>query len=89
METIVTLADAVTAFADYLEPTDAELDALEVEMPAILADVELTDALIATLDRTPSELDVRRVRRARRRLLNERTTLANRTAAAMPVGGAA
>ncbi|NYV74394.1 DUF6284 family protein [Streptomyces sp. UH6] len=89
METIVTLADAVTAFADYLEPTDAELDALEVEMPAVLADVELTDALIATLDRTPSELDARRVRRAYRRLLNERAQLANRTAAAMQAGGAA
>lgn len=89
MEHIVTVQDAVTAFEPWLEPTDAELDAIEEEMPAILADVDLTDALILTLDRTPTELDIRRVRRACRRLLAERAVLANRTAAAVPAGGAA
>ncbi|QHA05486.1 hypothetical protein GQF42_21245 [Streptomyces broussonetiae] len=69
MNHIVTVQDAVTAFADFIEPTDAELDAIELEMPAILADVDLLDAQIITLDRTPTELDVRRIRRARRRLL--------------------
>ncbi len=33
-------------------------------MPLILADVDLLDAQIITLDRTPSELDERRIRRA-------------------------
>ncbi|QKV93319.1 hypothetical protein HUT19_22555 [Streptomyces sp. NA02950] len=69
MEHIVTVQDAVTAFADFMEPTNAELDAIEEEMPAILADVDLLDAQIITLDRTPTELDIRRIRRARRRLL--------------------
>ncbi|MGJ5754814.1 hypothetical protein FB563_3007 [Streptomyces puniciscabiei] len=89
MEHIVTVQDAVTAFADFMEPTDAELDAIEQEMPAILADVDLLDAQIITLDRTPSELDARRIRRARRRVLAERATLANRTATASLPGGAA
>ncbi|MEJ8670108.1 DUF6284 family protein [Streptomyces sp. MS1.AVA.1] len=79
MKTIVTVQEAVTPFADFMEPTDAELDAIEQEMPVILADVALLDAQIITLDRTPSELDIRRIRRARRRALAERLALANRT----------
>jgi hypothetical protein len=66
MNHIVTVQDAVTAFADFMEPTPAELAAIDVEMPVILADVELLDAQIITLDRTPSEVDARRIRRARR-----------------------
>ncbi|MER6349504.1 DUF6284 family protein [Streptomyces sp. NPDC001595] len=89
MEPIVTDQDAVTAFADFMEPTDAELDAIEEEMPAILADVDLLDAQIITLDRTPSELDARRIRRARRRVLAERRALTNRTAGVSAPGGAA
>ncbi|MGQ4478180.1 DUF6284 family protein [Streptomyces sp. SAS_276] len=85
MDHIVTVRDAVTAFADFMEPTDAELDAIELEMPAILADVDLLDAQIITMDRTPTELDVRRIRRARRRLL---TALAGQ-AATVHRGGAA
>ncbi|MFE4417001.1 DUF6284 family protein [Streptomyces sp. NPDC056817] len=88
MSHIVTVQDAVTAFADFMEPTAAELDAIELEMPVILADVDLLDAQIITLDRTPSELDARRIRRARRRALAARRALANRTADAVP-GGAA
>ncbi|MEU7384754.1 DUF6284 family protein, partial [Streptomyces sp. NPDC042207] len=61
MEHIVTVQDAVTAFADFMEPSAAELDAIELEMPVILADVDLLDAQIITLDRTPSELDARRI----------------------------
>ncbi|MFF0795214.1 DUF6284 family protein [Streptomyces spiralis] len=87
MSDIVTVQDAVTAFADFMEPTDAELDAIEQEMPVILADVDLIDAQIITLDRTPTELDAQRIRRARRRLLAERRALANRTSGA--TGGAA
>ncbi|WP_405973352.1 DUF6284 family protein [Streptomyces sp. NBC_00988] len=85
MDHIVTVQDAVTAFADFMEPTDAELDAIELEMPVILADVDLLDAQIITMDRTPTELDVRRIRRARRRLL---TALAGQAATAHR-GGAA
>ncbi|MFJ2568453.1 DUF6284 family protein [Streptomyces sp. NPDC087568] len=89
MNSIVTVQDAVTAFADFMEPTAAELDAIELEMPVILADVDLLDAQIITLDRTPSELDARRIRRARRRALAARVDLLNRTAGAMVPGGAA
>ncbi|MFJ8002730.1 DUF6284 family protein [Streptomyces sp. NPDC096310] len=80
MEHIVTVQDAVTAFASWLEPTGAELDAIELEMPVITAEVELLDAQIATLDRPVSELDVRRVRRADRRVLAARRVLANKPA---------
>ncbi|MFF6823673.1 DUF6284 family protein [Streptomyces longwoodensis] len=80
MNHIVTVQDAVTAFADFMEPTPAELAAIDAEMPVILADVELLDAHILTLDRTPSEVDVRRIRRARRRALAARVALVNRQA---------
>ncbi|MFZ4207913.1 DUF6284 family protein [Streptomyces griseoincarnatus] len=89
MNHIVTVQDAVTAFAPWMEPTEAELDVIEQEMPVILADVDLLDAQIVTLDRTPSELDERRIRRARRRALAVRVTLVNRAARASLPGGAA
>jgi len=85
MDHIVTVQDAVTAFADFMEPTHAELEAIELEMPVILAGVDLLDAQIITMGRTPTELDVRRIRRARRRLL---TALANQATDAHR-GGAA
>jgi hypothetical protein len=77
MSHIVTVQEAVTAFADWIEPTDAELDAIEQEMPVIRADIDLLDAHIATLDRTPTEMDERRLRRARRRALAVRVELTN------------
>ncbi|MGQ3554941.1 DUF6284 family protein [Streptomyces rochei] len=89
MNHIVTVQDAVTAFADFMEPTDAELDAIEREMPVILAGVDLVDAQIIALDRTPTELDNRRIRRARNRVLAARRDLANRPAGASMPGGAA
>ncbi|MGW3239610.1 DUF6284 family protein [Streptomyces olivaceus] len=89
MNHIVTVQDAVTAFADFMEPTNAELDAIEQEMPVILADVDLLDAHIVTLDRTPTEVDERRIRRARRRALAARVTLVNRVAGTILPGGAA
>ncbi|MFF4300490.1 DUF6284 family protein [Streptomyces sp. NPDC001601] len=89
MEPIVTVQDALTAFADWIEPTDAELDAIDREMPVILADVDLLDAQITTLDRTPTEVDARRIRRARRRALAARVALVNRTAGTSLPGGAA
>ncbi|ELP69166.1 DUF6284 family protein [Streptomyces turgidiscabies] len=88
MKHIVTVQDAVTAFADWMEPTAAELDAIEREMPLILAQVDLLDAQIITMDRTPSELDVRRVRRARRKVLAAGRTLANTAALLTPEVGA-
>ncbi|MCM2517483.1 DUF6284 family protein [Streptomyces griseoincarnatus] len=89
MNHIVTVQDAVTAFADFMEPTNAELNAIEQEMPVILADVDLLDAHIVTLDRTPTEVDERRIRRARRRALAARVALVNRTGTANLSGGAA
>ncbi|MEU0433680.1 DUF6284 family protein [Streptomyces sp. NPDC006290] len=80
MNTIVTVQEAVTAFADFMEPTGSELDAIEREMPAILAGVDLLDAQIITFDRTPTELDVRRIRRAYRRVLAAERDLANQSA---------
>ncbi|MFE2811912.1 DUF6284 family protein [Streptomyces nigra] len=88
MNLIVTVQDAVTAFADFMEPTDTELDAIEQEMPVILADVDLLDAQIISLDRAQTELDHQRIRRARRRALAARVALLNHTTRSMP-GGAA
>ncbi|MDU8995278.1 DUF6284 family protein [Streptomyces mirabilis] len=88
MNHIVTVQEAVTAFADWNEPTDADLAAIESEMPLILADVDLIDAQIIAMDHTPNEVDTRRVRRALARVLTEWRILANR-AADETVGGAA
>ncbi|MFE7076542.1 DUF6284 family protein [Streptomyces sp. NPDC057620] len=74
----------VTADEFDREPTVAELDAIEQEMPVITADIDLLDAQIITLDRIPTELDARRIRRAHRRVLAARRTLANTAAAQAP-----
>ncbi|GAA4296941.1 DUF6284 family protein [Streptomyces venetus] len=87
MDHIVTVQDAVTAFAPWMEPTDEELDAIEQESPLILAEVDLLDVQITILDRVPNEMDARRLRRARNRVLSARRILANHTA--MAPGGAA
>ncbi|MEU9137077.1 DUF6284 family protein [Streptomyces sp. NPDC048404] len=84
----ITVLDAVTAFADWMEPTDAELSAIETELPLILADVALVDAQITAMDHTPNDVDARRVRRALARVLAERAKLTNRTAM-VTAGGAA
>ena len=86
MEHIVTVQEAVTAFAPWLEPTNAELDAIEAETPVIDAEVELLDVQIMTLDRPVSEMDTARARRALRRVLDARRDLANHTAAGMLPG---
>ncbi|MFG2756806.1 DUF6284 family protein [Streptomyces wuyuanensis] len=88
MDHIVTVQDAVTAFEPWMEPTGEELDAIERELPVILAGVDLLDAQIITLDRIPSELDQRRIRRAHRRMLAARRALANRSSTGH-AGGAA
>ncbi|MGW1038704.1 DUF6284 family protein [Streptomyces sp. NPDC002547] len=87
MEHIGALQAVVTAAEYDREPTAAELDAIERESPLILAEVDLLDAQIRALDRTPTELDARRIRRARNRVLSARRDLVNRTADA--TGGAA
>lgn len=78
---------AVVTADSEREPSTAELDAIERELPLILAEVDLLDAQIRTLDVVPSEVGTRRVRRARNRVLAARRTLANR--AAVVPGGAA
>ncbi|GHG82800.1 DUF6284 family protein [Streptomyces griseocarneus] len=74
----MTYIDAVQAGVTAIEdcgPSAAELDAIEREMPLIIAELELLDAQIAVLDRVPSELDARRLRRALRRVLAVRLAL--------------
>ncbi|MDF2270688.1 DUF6284 family protein [Streptomyces coacervatus] len=65
-------------------PSAAELDAIEHEMPLILAEVEELDVQISLLDRTPTEMDQRRLRRARNKVLATRRTLTNQAGAASP-----
>ncbi|WP_330435536.1 DUF6284 family protein [Streptomyces sp. NBC_00825] len=77
MKTIAALQADVTAASPDGGPSDAELDAIEQEMPVILADVALLDAQIMTIDRTPTELDERRIRRARNRVLAARRNRAS------------
>ncbi|WP_030720490.1 DUF6284 family protein [Streptomyces griseus] len=90
MKSIAALQAAVTAAAPFDgEPSDAELDEIETESPLILAQVALLDAQIMTIDRTPTELDQQRIRRARRRVLAARRDLANRAATVTVSGGAA
>lgn len=88
MKSIAALHKAVTAVALDGEPSDAELDAIELEMPLILAEVDLLDAEIMTIDRPATELDERRLRRAAHRVLDERRDLTNRILT-MRSGGAA
>ena len=76
----------VTADLSDREPTLAELDAIEREMPVILAGVELLDAQINAIDRPSNEVDARRIRRAHRRVLAARRELANRSVTIAGVG---
>ncbi|WP_063730144.1 DUF6284 family protein [Streptomyces sp. RTd22] len=77
---IGTVKAAVTKAEHDGGPTVAELDAIEAEMPVIEAEIELLDVQIELLDRELYPIDAMRVRRARRRLLDERVKLANRSA---------
>ncbi|WP_328894012.1 DUF6284 family protein [Streptomyces sp. NBC_00236] len=88
MKTIAALQNLVTAASLDFEPSAAELDAIELEMPLIRAEVELLDAQIMTIDRPANELDVRRVRRARNRVMAARRDLTNRATSTL-TGGAA
>ncbi|MCC0098381.1 DUF6284 family protein [Streptomyces flavotricini] len=89
MKSIVARHTGVTQLPADLEPTDAELDAIETEMPVISAEVELWDALIVLLDRPASEFDARRIRRAHHRVLTARRDAANRGAGTQASGDAA
>ncbi|MFC8257465.1 DUF6284 family protein [Streptomyces sp. NPDC057291] len=80
MEHIAALQVTVTAPPVDGEPSDAELDAIERELPLILAEVDLLDAQIMTIDRPANELDERRIRRARNRVMAARRDIANREA---------
>ncbi|MFG3492461.1 DUF6284 family protein [Streptomyces sp. NPDC047972] len=88
MKSIAALQAVVTATPLDGEPTNGELDAIETEMPLILAEIDLLDVEIWMLDRPATALDERRVRRARNRVLDERRTLTNRAGRAQS-GGAA
>ncbi len=55
----------------------AELDAIDREMPVIKAEIDLLDVQIALLDRPLTGVDVQRLRRAFRRVLDARRFLAN------------
>ncbi|MFC8952358.1 DUF6284 family protein [Streptomyces sp. NPDC057101] len=88
MKSIAALQAVVTATPFDGEPTNGELDAIEREMPLILAEIDLLDVEIWMLDRPATVLDERRVRRARNRVLDERRTLTNRAGLARS-GGAA
>ena len=79
MKSIAALQAVVTATPFDGEPSGLELDTIEQEMPLILAEAELLDVQIALLDRAPSELDGRRIRRARRKVMAARRDLTNRT----------
>ncbi|WP_328489607.1 DUF6284 family protein [Streptomyces zaomyceticus] len=88
MLSIAALQAVVTATPFDGEPSGAELDAIETEMPLILADVELLDAVIKTLDRPVSKLDERRIRRARHRVVAARRDLTNRGGVTLTDGAA-
>ncbi|WP_030751677.1 DUF6284 family protein [Streptomyces sp. NRRL F-5135] len=79
----------VTAAGYAGGPTAIELDAIEREMPLIMAEVDLLDAQITAMDRSANEVDARRIRRARRRVLVERREFSNRAATVTLPGGAA
>ncbi|MEU1915594.1 DUF6284 family protein [Streptomyces massasporeus] len=87
MNPIVPVQDLVTAFAPCMEPTDAELDAIEREAPLIEAELELLDVQIALLDRPVSALGARRLRRAANKVLAERAALANRATSTAETAG--
>ncbi|MGW9439236.1 DUF6284 family protein [Streptomyces sp. NPDC055607] len=87
MKSIITLPATSQALAFDGEPSDAELNAIEREMPLIVAEVDLLDVEIALLDRPVTELDAQRLRRRRRRVLAARRDLTNR--ATVQSGGAA
>ncbi|MFD5105515.1 DUF6284 family protein [Streptomyces cinereoruber] len=88
MKSIAALQAVVTATPFDGEPSDVELDAIEQELPLILAEVDLLDAQIMTLDRPTTELDERRIRRARNRVLSERRDLTNRAGLTQSSGAA-
>ncbi|MFI8254286.1 DUF6284 family protein [Streptomyces filamentosus] len=88
MKSIAALQAVVTATGFDGEPSDAELDAIDREMPLILAEIDLLDVEIWMLDRPSTVLDERRIRRARNRVLDERRNLTNR-AGLTQSGGAA
>lgn len=90
MNHVPTVQDAITADAcwDWLEPTAAELDAIDRELPAIAAEVDELDAQIICMTHLPNELDARRLRRARRRVLAARRELTNQVAATTTEVGA-
>lgn len=80
MNHIANHLSAVTPLTSVRAPSARALRAIEAELPLIAAEIDLLDAEIAVLDRVPTELDERRLRRARNRVLAARRALADRAA---------
>jgi hypothetical protein len=82
---LLTLAPNAPNLADGDEPTAAELDAINDELPLIAAEVAVVDAEIAIISAPhgPTDLDWQRLRRARRVVLREAAALASHTAPPM------
>ncbi|MEV5282034.1 DUF6284 family protein [Streptomyces sp. NPDC052811] len=79
MKYIAALQTAVTGTLPDIEPTDAELAAIELEEPLLIAEQELLDVQITLLDRPVTPLGKRRLRRAANKVLAARVEVANRT----------
>jgi hypothetical protein len=78
MKHIGAVQNCVTTDDFDREPAPWELADVENEMPLIRAEVELLDVQISLLDRSATETDTRRLRRAHRKVLAARLVLANR-----------
>ncbi|MGW7307391.1 DUF6284 family protein [Streptomyces sp. NPDC054835] len=88
MKSIAALQTAVTAVAFDGEPSNAELDAIELEMPLIEAEIDLLGVEIWMLDRPATVLDDKRLRRSINRVLAECRDLTNRVGLELTDGAA-
>ncbi|MER5884241.1 DUF6284 family protein [Streptomyces sp. NPDC001941] len=86
MKLIAALQSTVTNRLPDIEPSAFELDAIDREMPVILAELDLLDAEIIALDRVPNEVDDQRLRRATRRVLAAYAAVANQSVPVTEVG---
>jgi hypothetical protein len=86
---VIPLRTASNTSAD-IEPTKAELKAIDAEWPLIAAELAVVEAEIALLctPHGPTELDWRRLRRARSRALRQATTLTAFNVVALPCSAA-
>lgn len=88
MKPVAAFQAAGTAVAFDGEPSAAELDAIEQEMPLIQAEMDLLGVEIWMLDRPATELGDKRLRQSINRVLAECRNLTNRVGLEL-TGGAA